>query len=69
MKKLIVFTSAMLCGVLAPAAWLDLHMLVALGGRERAMEEMTALAERVGLRLRRSTQTPTPYSILDYVRA
>lgn len=49
----------------SPAVWMDLHMLVALGGCERTEEDFRALASGAGLRLDRVVKTPTPYSILE----
>jgi SAM-dependent methyltransferase len=43
------------------AHWLDLAMLVLLGGRERTIEDFEALFETAGLRLERQVSVPIPY--------
>ena len=48
-------------------AFMDLNMMVQLGGRERTGAEFAALFERAGLRLTRTIDTGTPYSILEAV--
>jgi hypothetical protein len=53
----------------SPVAWLDLNMLVALGGRERTEDEFRALASGAGLRLERVVKAPAPYAILECVPA
>lgn len=53
----------------SPVAWMDLNMLVALGGRERTEDELRALAAGAGLRLARVVRTPAPYAILECVPA
>jgi ubiquinone/menaquinone biosynthesis C-methylase UbiE len=47
--------------------WLDLHMMVSVGGRERTAEEYRTLFEEAGLRLLRIVRTSTPSSILEAV--
>jgi predicted O-methyltransferase YrrM len=37
-----------------PAKWLDLHMLVTLGGKERTAQEFAALLAEAGLRMKRA---------------
>jgi hypothetical protein len=49
------------------AAFMDLNMMVQLGGRERTEAEFAALFERAGLRLHRIVDTGTPYAILEAV--
>jgi len=41
------------------AKWVDVDMLVAVGGRERTEAEFTELLVRSGLRLARVIQTPS----------
>ena len=48
-------------------AFMDLNMLVQLGGRERTEAEYAALFERAGLRLSRVVDTGTPFAILEAV--
>lgn len=47
-----------------PAKWLDVHMMVALGGRERSEPEHRALLERAGFGLERIVQLPGPTDLL-----
>ena len=49
------------------AAFSDLNMLVAPGGRERTEAEYTALFERAGLRLSRIVDSTTRYAIIEAV--
>ena len=51
------------------AAFMDINMMVGLGGRERTEAEFAALFERAGLRLVRTLDTGTPQSILEAVVA
>jgi hypothetical protein len=51
------------------AAFMDLNMMVQLGGRERTEAEFAALFERAGLVLSRVVDTGTPYAILEAVGA
>lgn len=43
------------------AHWLDLAMLVLLGGRERTIDDFEALYEQADLRLERTVWVPIPY--------
>jgi hypothetical protein len=45
--------------------FLDLHMLIVLGGRERSRDEYESLFNRTGFILERVVETPTPVSILE----
>ncbi len=49
------------------AAFMDLNMMVNLGGRERTEAQFAALFERAGLRLVRTLDTGTPQSVLEAV--
>jgi hypothetical protein len=49
------------------AAFMDINMMVGLGGRERTEAEFAALFSRAGLRLSRLLDTGTTYSILEAV--
>jgi hypothetical protein len=49
------------------AAFMDLNMMVQLGGRERTEAEFAALFERSGLVLSRVLDTGAPYAILEAV--
>jgi hypothetical protein len=49
------------------AAFMDINMMVGLGGRERTEAQFAALFERAGLRLTRTLDTGTPQSILEAV--
>jgi len=48
-------------------AWLDLHMMIMLGGRERSRSEYGSLLERAGFTLRRSLPTQSGTEILEAV--
>ena len=48
---------------------LDLEMLVSPGGLERTAEEYRELLAAAGLRLTRIISTPSPYSIVEAVKA
>jgi hypothetical protein len=52
-----------------PAKLLDLEMLVSPGGIERTAEEYRALCAAAGLQLTRIVPTPTPFSIVEAVKA
>ncbi|MBI5444531.1 MAG: methyltransferase [Deltaproteobacteria bacterium] len=45
--------------------WLDLQMLVCVGGQERTAEEYAAWLERAGFRLTRVVRTTTPSSVVE----
>jgi hypothetical protein len=47
----------------------DLHMMVALGGRERTEAEFRALFANAGLKLRRTAPLPTGNSLLEAYKA
>jgi len=47
--------------------WLDLHMLVMLGGRERTAAEYEVLFQRVGFALARAIPTASGQSIVEAV--
>ena len=47
--------------------WLDLHMLVLLGARERTAAEYSVLFEAAGFELVRVVPTPTGPSIVEAV--
>jgi SAM-dependent methyltransferase len=49
------------------AKWLDVHMLVVNGGRERTQREFAELFDRAGLQLRAVHRTPTVLSIVEGV--
>lgn len=48
--------------------WMDLHLLVTLGGQERTETEFKALLEAAGFRLARVLPTQSPHSIIEAVR-
>jgi hypothetical protein len=48
--------------------WMDLHILVTLGGQERTETEFKALLEAAGFRLARVLPTQSPHSIIEAVR-
>jgi hypothetical protein len=48
-----------------PAAWRDLHMMVALGGRERTEGEWRELLERHGFAIERITPLPGPDAVIE----
>jgi hypothetical protein len=49
------------------APWMDLNMLVMLGGRERTANEYELLLERADLEIKRVIATPSPYSLIEAV--
>ena len=50
-----------------PAAWMDLNMMVALGGRERTASAYQQLLISAGLDTVRVIYTPSPYGIIEAV--
>lgn len=52
-----------------PSKLLDLEMLVSPGGLERTAEEYRQLLAAAGFRLTRIIPTPSPYSIIEAVKA
>lgn len=50
-----------------PAPWMDLNMLVMLGGRERTVGAYQELLLRAGLTTSRVIATPSPYGIVEAV--
>jgi len=48
-----------------PARWLDIQMMVMLGGRERTEAEFRALLSKADFELSRIVPTPSPVSILE----
>jgi O-methyltransferase domain/Dimerisation domain len=50
-------------------AFMDINMMVGLGGRERTEAEYATLLDRAGLRLIRSLDTGTPYTLFEAVAA
>jgi O-methyltransferase/methyltransferase family protein len=48
-----------------PAKWLDLHMMVALGGRERTAQEFRALLSASGFALRSAIPLPASTGIVE----
>jgi hypothetical protein len=48
-------------------AFMDLNMMVGLGGRERTETEYATLLDRAGLRLARTLDTGTPYTLFEAV--
>ena len=48
-----------------PAKWFDLHMMVALGGRERTREEFEALLHATGFALRSAISLPAPIGVIE----
>lgn len=51
------------------AAFMDINMMVVLGGRERTQAQFAALFDRAGLRLTRTFDTGTPQTLLEAVAA
>jgi hypothetical protein len=45
--------------------FMDLHMLVLLGGRERTASEFEALLRKAGFSLTRVIETPGPHAIVE----
>lgn len=50
-----------------PAKWFDLHMMVALGGRERTEKEFRSLLRRVGFTLTMAKSLPAPIGIVEAI--
>jgi hypothetical protein len=50
-----------------PAAWMDLNMLVALGGRERTASAYQQLLASAGLDTARVIPTPSPYGVIEAI--
>lgn len=48
-----------------PAKYMDLNMLVMLGGRERTVEDFRKLLDEAGLRLARVVPTRSGFSIIE----
>ena len=48
-----------------PSKWLDLHMMVALGGRERTEEEFQALLSASGFALRSALPLPASTGVVE----
>jgi precorrin-6B methylase 2 len=48
-----------------PAIWRDLHMLVALGGRERTEAEWRTLLDQHGFAIERMTPLPGPDAVIE----
>ena len=48
-------------------AFMDLNMMIQVGGRERTEAEYAALFARAGLRLTRTIDTGTPFAVLEAV--
>ncbi len=48
-----------------PGKWIDLEMLVLLGGRERDADQYRELLQRSGFHLRRVIPTATPFSVVE----
>jgi hypothetical protein len=46
------------------AKWLDLHMMVAVNGRERTAAEFSALLEKAGFELEVIVPTASPASVV-----
>jgi len=51
------------------AKWIDIEMLVIAGGRERTEVEYAELFSKAGLRLARVLRTPSPFCVIEAVRA
>ncbi|MFT3927818.1 MAG: methyltransferase [Myxococcales bacterium] len=50
-----------------PGAWMDLNMLVMLGGKERSAAGYETLLARAGLKTKRVIATPSPFGIVEAV--
>lgn len=50
-----------------PAPWMDLNMMVMLGGRERTPADYERLLASAGLKTARVIPTPSPYGIVESV--
>lgn len=48
-----------------PAKWFDLHMMVALGGRERTKDEFAALLDAAGFVLETAISLPGPMGVVE----
>lgn len=51
------------------AKWIDLEMLAMAGGRERTEGEYAELFSRAGLKLARVVRTPSPFCVIEAVKA
>ena len=51
------------------AKWIDLEMLAMAGGRERTEGEYAELFSKAGLRLVRVVRTPSPFCVIEAVKA
>lgn len=51
------------------AKWIDLEMLAMAGGRERTEGEYAELFAKAGLRLARVVRTPSPFCVIEAVKA
>ncbi|MBI3359783.1 MAG: methyltransferase [Chloroflexi bacterium] len=66
--KLIIVDAVMVPGNDShPAKWFDLHMMVALGGRERTEKEFRNLLQRVGFTLTMAKSLPAPIGIVEAI--
>lgn len=52
----------------APAAMMDLNMMVMTGGRERTVSQYAAMLQQVGLKLNRHISLPGPYQLVEAVK-
>lgn len=51
------------------AKWIDMEMLAMAGGRERSEAEYAQLFAKAGLRLARVIHAPSPFSVIEAVKA
>ena len=51
------------------AKWIDLEMLAMAGGRERTEGEYVELFSKAGLRLARVVRAPSPFCVIEAVKA
>jgi O-methyltransferase domain/Dimerisation domain len=51
------------------AKWIDMEMLAMAGGRERTEAEYAELFAKAGLRFARVVPTPSPFSVIEAVKA
>jgi len=51
------------------AKWIDMEMLAMAGGRERTQAEYADLFRKAGLRLTRVVLTPSPFCVIESVKA
>lgn len=51
------------------AKWIDMEMLAMAGGRERTEKEYAELFANAGLRLARVVHTPSPFCVIEAVKA